>query len=101
MTPLPGPANSSLEDADEAAAVYLVSHMEQLASELQSATIEETRLKQQLEYDQMKIQQLERSLEEPLAFSKLHGVPVFLDQVQTWWSRRSQRQSRQCARVLS
>ena len=64
LTPLPGPANSSLEDADEAAAVYLVSHMEQLASELQSATIEETRLKQQLEYDQMKIQQLERSLEE-------------------------------------
>ena len=65
LTPLPpGTPNLSIEDADGAAGVYLVSHLEQLAGELQSATAAETRLKEQLDEDQRRIQQLEQAVEE-------------------------------------
>ena len=63
MTP-PGTHNLSIEDADGAAGVYLVSHLEQLAIELKLATVEETKLKEQLEDERMRAHHLEQTVED-------------------------------------
>ena len=67
LTPMTPPAHDrhmSIEDADGAAGVYLVSHLEQLAIELKSATVEGLRLKEQLEEERMRSVRLEQTVAE-------------------------------------
>ena len=65
LTPLPpGSPSLSIDDADGAAGVYLVAHVEQLAEQLQAATSEASDDRQQLVDAQQRIHRLEQQVDE-------------------------------------